>query len=190
MHAGFFSFHSSRATIRWLKTESDDIWMFGSPWISGGEPQHCPLSFSPILTETVCTVKCGSPGEIKPHHQLHPSLQDDSLSLMPSIFFLFKKKKKSTGFSFLLSLPVLTPPPISAPFFFSFFLPTSTNRLIRTSGLSEEPPENVWHDVFRSPEQRAPAAPTPAQFKLFSSSWGIPCQGATANSVSSSEVSR
>lgn len=122
MHAGFFSFHSSRATIRWLKTESDDIWMFGSPWISGGEPQHCPLSFSPILTETVCTVKCGSPGEIKPHHQLHPSLQDDSLSLMPSIFFCLKKKK-STGFSFLLSLPVLTPPPISAPFFFlSFYL--------------------------------------------------------------------
>lgn len=189
MHAGFFSFHSSRATIRWLKTESDDIWMFGSPWISGGEPQHCPLSFSPILTETVCTVKCGSPGEIKPHHQLHPSLQDDSLSLMPSIFFCLKKKKKHWIFLSPFS-PCSNPSSHISTFFFSFFLPTSTNRLIRTSGLSEEPPENVWHDVFRSPEQRAPAAPTPAQFKLFSSSWGIPCQGATANSVSSSEVSR
>lgn len=126
MHAGFFSFHSSRATIRWLKTESDDIWMFGSPWISGGEPQHCPLSFSPILTETVCTVKCGSPGEIKPHHQLHPSLQDDSLSLMPSIFFCLKKKKKH--WIFLSPFSPCSNPSSHISTFFFFFLFTYVNK--------------------------------------------------------------
>lgn len=44
------------------------------------------------------------------------------------------------------------------------------------------------HNIFWT-LNRASADPTPAKFKLFSSSWGIPCQGATANSVSSSEVS-
>lgn len=41
---------------------------------------------------------------------------------------------------------------------------------------------SVWHYISWTEYLQS-------QFKLFSSSWGIPCQGATANSVSSSEVS-
>ena len=135
--------------------------MFGSPWKSGGEPQHCPLSFSPILTETVCTVKRGSPGEIKPHHQLHPSLQDDSLSLMPSIFFVL-------ALDFLFS-PFSFPSSRISTFFFSFFLSFYLRQQIASFVLQgcQRSHQKLFGTTSSGALNRASAAPNPSSVQAL-----------------------
>lgn len=69
-------------------------------------------------TQTVCTVKHGSPGD-EPHHQLHPSLQTDTLSPSPP-----------SNHYIILSLPLLSITPSSI---------LTQHRPRQTSGLSAGP---------------------------------------------------
>lgn len=139
-----------------------------------GELQHCPWSCSLTSTETVCTVKHGSPGEINPITSCtHLSRPTHSPSCLLTFSFL----------SLFLLLLSVYPSSIST----QHLSLRQHMALLNFRGYKWDQ-KIVWHNIFWT-LNRASADPTPAKFKLFSSSWGIPCQGATANSVSSSEVS-
>lgn len=148
MHAGFFSFHSFRATIRWLKNGErwyQNVWVPLKKW---GRAAALSFKLQSDLNRDSLYSKAWQPRRDKTPSPAAP-ISPGRLTL-PHAFYFFCF---SIRFSFLSLFFSLLPYQHLFFLLFSFFLPPSTNRLFRTSGLSEEPPETVWHDVFRSPEQ-------------------------------------
>ena len=156
---------------RWSKQKANGETVVSVPPGRRGELQHCALTCHLTWTETVCTVEHGSPQEI------HPITSCTHLS-------------RHTHSASCLST---TAPPFLSPSSFSssslntasFGCTTSTTGSLDFRAIGEGHRE-VWHHISLSePWTERLQAPEPtAKFKLFSSSRGIPCQGATANSVS------